>query len=137
MLLEQLKKDSLAARKAGRSLTSRLLITLLGEVETQAKRDGREISDQLIMVTCKKFIANNLETIRLNKTTEDILLAENQVLEAYLPQQLTETELRVIIRALNAENIGEVMGHLKSNYVGRYDGKVASSVAREYLSSKG
>lgn len=134
MLLNELKKDSLAARKAGKTLTGRLLITVLGEVETQAKRDGREISDQLIMATCKKFIANNLETIRLDKSMEDILLAENQTLEAYLPQQLTETELRVIIRDLNAENIGEIMGHLKSNYVGRYDGKLASSIAREYLS---
>lgn len=135
MLLTEMKKESLAARKDGRTLVSVLLITLVGELETQAKRNGREIDDQLVIATCRKFISNNLETIQLSKVQEGQLLAENQILEKYLPQQLTETELRVIIRELGAENIGAVMGHLKTNYVGRYDGKLASSVAREYLSN--
>lgn len=136
MLLDDLKRDSLAARKDGRSLVSRLLITVIGEIETQTKRDGKEATDQLVIATCKKFVANNLETIGLTKKHESGLLSENQILENYLPQQLTETELRVIIRDLGAENIGAVMGHLKSNYAGRYDGKSASGIAREYLAVK-
>lgn len=134
MLLDEMKAESLKARKDGRTLVSVLLITLIGELETQAKRHGREIDDQLVISTCRKFVTNNLETIQLSKIQEAQLLAENQILEKYLPQQLTETELRVIIRELGAEHIGAVMGHLKTNYTGRYDGKLASSIVREYLS---
>lgn len=59
---------------------------------------------------------------------------EIEILTSYLPKQLSEAELQKVIadfRASNPDaNVGAVMGFLKANYEGLYDGKAASQLAR-------
>ncbi len=134
-LFEKVKQDRMSARKAKNESMTSVLTTLVGELEGQAKRTGSEVTDEMVIQTCKKFILNNSDTLKLTITTEvnEKLVAENAALIIYLPKQLTEQDLRVIVSQLNATNLGEVMKHLKDNYNGQYDGKMASAVAKELV----
>ena len=56
-------------------------------------------------------------------------------LEDYMPKQLTEDELIAIIKKIQEENpdanMGVIMKELKIRHNGQYDGKRASTLARE------
>ncbi len=67
-------------------------------------------------------------------------LAEIEVIERYLPKQLSEGEAREAIAAIIEElglsskkELGTVMKELKARYPGQVDGKLASSLAAQLL----
>ena len=64
------------------------------------------------------------------RTTE----REIAILNGFLPQQMDEFQLREAIDAFKAANpdanMGGIMAHLKANYAGLYDGKLASQIAK-------
>ena len=59
---------------------------------------------------------------------------ELAILESYLPSQFSEDELRKIVSdyvsTTEGANMGSVMGYLKQHFGGQYDGKMASTVAK-------
>lgn len=71
--------------------------------------------------------ANALTVVKDNINVAN---AEIDILHSYLPKQLTKEELEAIIKNLNTKNVGEIMKHLKDNYSGVYDGKLASEIAK-------
>lgn len=146
MLIEKIKTDQVEARKARNTLAATLLTTLLGEANMVAKNAQRDApTDEEVQAVVKKFLKGNLETqAALSKGGPDYrayqmseAIAEQAILESYLPQQLSEEELRQIVIDTIANgtpnNMGALMGYLKSNYVGKYDGKIASAVIKTVL----
>ena len=135
-LFQTLKTDRIQSMKDRNAVAKSILTTLVGELEGQAKRVQSDVSDAMVVQTCKKFMASNAETISYKLTSEDViarLTSENTILTSYLPVQMSESEIREIIVGLDASNIGEVMKHLKANYAGKFNGTLASSIARELL----
>jgi uncharacterized protein YqeY len=130
-----LKKRSLEARKNRNKVIATAAITLMGELETDAKRSGSEVTDEQVYARAKKMIASNYETIQLSKDLDKIgiLNEENEFFDSLLPKQLNEDELTSLIKAMNPNNMGEVMKHLKQEYPGRFDGKVASKIAKDII----
>lgn len=142
-LLSVIKADQLIARKARDSIRSALLTTLIGEASTIGKNAGnRESTDAEVQAVIQKFVKNLNETIehlRKCKTWTiddpsvaaiDKAMAERNYLTAYLPQQLTISQLEEVVRALfedGANSIGAVMKALKEQYNGQYDGKLAKA----------
>ena len=130
-LMEAIKVKQLAARKAGAPEAS-LYTTLLGEAGAIGKNAGnRETTDQEVVAVVKKFIKNLDETINaLTSRNQDAssFLNERSVLEQFLPLQLTELALQHMAKGYTT--MPEFMKHLKENYAGQYDGKLASSVAK-------
>ena len=130
-LMEQIKTEQIAARKAGDSRAS-LLTTLLGEASMVGKNAGRETTDQEVVAVVKKFIKNVDETINaLTMRNQDAsaFLMERGVLEQYLPMQLSEDALRQVAEC--QKDMPSFMKHLKENFAGKYDGKLASMVAKK------
>jgi uncharacterized protein YqeY len=146
--LAQIKADQLQARKDKNTLVVALLTTLIGEAKSLAdavaekeprdansaviKRDPT--SDELI-ATVRKFLKGNAE-VQAN-VKDEVALAdarkEAEILNGYLPQQLTAEQLEQIFRAefpdgVTAKERGKAMAILKANYNGQYDGKLASDV---------
>lgn len=112
-----------------------VLTVLVGELELESKRKGIEPSDEDVTRMAKKFYVANSEVIQLS-TKDDVkssLAEENKALEAFIPVQLSESELRALYEESGVENVKEFMAFLKKNYAGKYDGKLASSVAQEAL----
>lgn len=136
MLVDDIRSQRMTAMKARDSVTKTLLTTLLGELESIAKRTQCDITDDMVVKACKKFISGNNEVIeagvKLNLELPN-LEAENVLLETFIPKQLTEDELRAIIVEMDASHLGEIMQKLKANYDGIYDGKLASTIARDIL----
>lgn len=129
-LMEQIKIKQIAARKAGMPEAS-LYTTLLGEAAMVGKNAGRETTDQEVVAVVKKFIKNIDETIdalmQRGQNTH-AYMTERSLLDQFLPQQLSETQLRYM--ATEQSNMPQFMKFLKDNYAGQYDGKLASTVAK-------
>lgn len=101
--------------------TRTLLGTVLGELDRISKTPTDNECIQLI----KKMIESN----RLVNTTES--LYENQLLEQFIPQQLTESQIESIIKRERFQSIKDCMGFFKELYAGLYDGKLVSKIFKE------
>ena len=128
MLYQQIKSARVAALKSGDKMTATTLVTLLGEL---SRLDSKEPSDAQVVGVVQKML-KGIEDIQKVRPSEE-LTQEAATLKAYLPQMLTEDELKSIIAEARSNGItvmGELMKHLKDNYAGRYDGKVAAGLCR-------
>ena len=132
MLIDTIKADLLKARTDKKYKITALLGVLIGETENQAKRQRQVMDDGMLMATCRKIIKNNLEVIKVsNGEKDEALLAENTLFEAYLPKQMSDEDICGVISHLDLDNVGAIMRHLKDNYGGQYDGRLASRIAAE------
>lgn len=130
-LIEQIRQKQIQARKE-RSADASLLTTLLGEAEMVGKNAGnRAPTDEEVVTVIKKFIKNIDETLAVIKHPEASaqLVGEKAALEKFLPKQLDEDTLRMITK--NCKDLPDFMRYLKQEYAGRYDGKLASTIAKE------
>ena len=143
-MLVQLKKDHLESRKQRDSLKSNLLGTVLAESAMIGKNDGnRETTESEILAVIKKFlkgINESIESLRKQDRDTADIEKEREILESYMPSQLSKEKLTEIINNLVAElpeknmkQMGKIMGEIKKNYDGQFDGKMASLLVKSAL----
>lgn len=132
-MIQKIKSKLLEARKAKNTPAVEILKVLLGEIESEQKR-GNEVNDAFIIARAKKLIESNKDCIEHTFSNDAIRLSmQNDVLETLIPQQLNEESITKIINDNSFKNMGEFMAHMKSNYAGMYDGKLASSIAKKAI----
>jgi uncharacterized protein YqeY len=138
-LLNQIKADQLAARKARNGITASLLTTLIGEASIIGKNAGRETTDPEVVGVIKKFI-NNIDICLESFAGEAKVAAEIEkgILGKYMPVQITKEQMFEIIKKIRATKgskleMKDIMQAFKTQFAGMYDGKVLSNVAKEYL----
>ena len=145
MLLETINQDRNEARKMKYTATATLLTTLYSEAQMVGKNDGnRETTDAEVVAVIKKFVKNIDETLSNLPETDpryEAAKTEREVLNFYLPKQMTEEDLRTAIgEIIQSRNLSEprdmgiVMKELKAAFDSQFDGKMASQIARELLS---
>jgi len=136
--MEQIKRDQLEFRKQRQSVEVSVLTTLIGEASAIGKNNGnRETTDAEVIALVKKFLDNNIATIKLlaiDNTQVDVLNTENAALQVYLPKQMSEQEIRDALATCSKE-LGKIMGHFKKAFPGMYDGTLVSRLAKEYVAS--
>lgn len=137
-LIDTIKADQLTARKNREAIRASLLTTLLGEANMVAKNANREKpTDDEVTAVIRKFLKGNAEVLAHADDADSLVASkEKEVLESYLPKQMTEDELWVAVKKAIAEgatNVGAVMGYLKTNHAGLYDGKMASTLIKAEL----
>lgn len=102
----------------------------LGVLKTEVTKESREPEDAYIVGKIKSMVKNAESTNSLDDMELDIL-------NSYLPKQLSEDDLRgeIInyIKQNEGANMGQVMSFLKNTFEGEYDGKMASTIVREIL----
>lgn len=150
-LIDQIKAEQLAARKDKNALAAALLTTLIGEATAIGKNDGnREVTDSEVVAVVKKFIKGIDETMSAmtNASNNDgsadryvNLMHEKEILNRFLPVQLSELDLQKIVGTLaqalperNPRQMGVLMKQLKEKHEGQYDGALASKVIKAVLS---
>lgn len=141
-LLETIRADQITARKEKQKDKATILTTLYSEAANVGLNDGkRESTDKEVLAVIKKFLKGVEETLAVAEGTCTPLLLERQILINYLPPQLSEDDLTTIvtdlIQALEApsmRDMGSIMKTLGTEYDGRYDGKMASTIIKEALS---
>jgi uncharacterized protein YqeY len=146
-LKEQLQhdlQDAMRARDEQRKLALRMALTAvqLAEVEQRG-----ELSDAAIVEVIRKEVRRRedaLEMVRQAGRTDMVAEDEEQVaiLRSYLPQLLTEEELKVIVQEVIAEaqatspaEMGKVMKLIMPRVQGKADGRMVSQVVRDLLSA--
>lgn len=143
-LLSEIKKDQLQSRKDKNAVVTAILTTLIGEASMAGKNDGnRESTDLEVVVVIKKFIKNiNELASAVGEGNHGYIdaIAERQILESYLPSQLSEDEISDIalkqisyLEEASPKSMGKIMSYLKTNYAGQYDGKLASKIVKDLL----
>lgn len=135
-ILSIIKSDYLVLRKAGAKAKVSFLSSLIGEIESKATMvDGKKVvSEADAIAVLKSYEKKNSEFRAINDLPVAVienLDFELELIRNYLPKQLTNDEIRNILIKLETTNLGEMMKHLKENYSGLYDGKLASSIAKE------
>ena len=137
-LIEKIRADALTARKA-RALEAGVLVTLIGEIDTKTKTfsPARSMTDAEVIAVIRKFLKNLDEVLARLPDDADpraaAFKAEKAALEGYMPGQLGEAELRAFVAARPGLSLGEIMAALKAEHAGRYDGRLASRIAKESL----
>ena len=127
-LFSGIKSDQVLSRKQRDQVKSNLLTTLIGEITKKAKDDGdREVTDLDVISTIKSFMSN-MDIVLKHEEANVIALEEKWILGSYLPKQLDQNELSLIISKNEFKNLGEFMKFLKINHAGLYDGAMAKSV---------
>lgn len=125
-LIEKINADFMGAYK-NKEMEKK---DFLGVLKTEVTRESKSPVDSDVMAKIKSMIKNAAETNSLSDF-------ELEILNSYLPKQLTEAELGDIVNdyvsANEGANMGAIMGYLKSNYDGQYDGKTASMVVKSVL----
>lgn len=151
----RLNEDVKAAMRSGdkRRLATLRLITaaikdrdLNAHLDEQGQATGRDaISDQDILALLQKMIKQRRESIETYRKggREDLVnqeLEEIAVIEGYLPQQMSEDEMRAAVAGLVAElnakglkDMGRVMGALKERFTGSMDFGKASALLKDAL----
>ena len=140
-LREQLNEDiktAMKAREADRLATLRLMLSAVKQREVDERIT---LDDAGVVAVVEKMIKQRRESIvQFEKGARQDLAdkekSEIGVLEAYLPQQLSQAEIDAIVAeaiaatgAKSAADMGKVMGVVKPKLAGRADmGKVSGLV---------
>ncbi|MBS0618459.1 MAG: GatB/YqeY domain-containing protein [Spirochaetes bacterium] len=140
MLFERMQKESLEARKARDAVKSGVLTTALAQIKALAIDDGhRAVTDADVLKIVRQFLKAAEENLalaaqgKMDATRAEQYKTEKEILLSYLPQQMSAADLKAAIKKSGAANIGEIMKYLKANHDGQYDGKLASTVAKEVI----
>lgn len=136
-LIDRLKSEMREARLARDTKDVTFFSTIIGELEGKAKLkkpvEAQVVTDEEVIAYAKRYIQTNLDNIRLAKTIEEVqfLEQENAYLSQFVPDELTENQIKDVILSNEFFNIGQFMQHMKQHYAGRYDGKLATEIFKK------
>jgi len=132
-LKAQITDDMKSAMKAGEKDRLKVVRLILAAVK-QVEVDKRiELDDAAVLSVLDKMVKQRRDSVEQfqkgnRNDLADIELAEIAVLEEYLPEQLSDTELDALIEqaiastgAESVRDMGKVMGQIKSQAAGRAD----------------
>lgn len=143
---KRIQNDLVAAMKAKDSvkLASVRAIKTAITVAKTAPGAPSELTDGDIQKIIQKLVKQRKDSAEQyiaagRQELADNEIAEMNIMEEYLPKQLSEEEIKDIVMRLMVQsdipcNMGVVMKYFKENYSGQYDGKIVSTVAKTYLS---
>ena len=140
-LKTRLQADLTTARKAREKVRTLVLSTTLSELRNREIDLGHEASDDDVIQVITKAIKQRkdaAEQMRAGGRPElaDKEESEAEVLGAYLPEGLSEDEVRAMIREIvdgGVTEMGPLMGRLMPQLRGRFDGKAANALVRDVL----
>jgi uncharacterized protein len=145
---EKFSSELKAAMKAGekrRVGTIRMIIAALKDKDIEARGQGKTVSDEDILALLQKMTKSRKESQEIYEKAGRVDLATQEseeiaIIEGFLPQQLSETEVAQAIAAAIAEtkassikDMGKVVGALKGKYAGRMDFAKASALVKRKL----
>ena len=141
LLKDRLRSDLNRARRSRDKARTLVLTTMLAEVRNREIDTGAPLDDDGVRGVLAKAIKQRRDAADQMREGGRPELAETEeaqarLLQEYLPPELTEDDVREIVREIvkgGAAHIGAVMSQLMPRVRGRFDGKAASRIAREEL----
>ena len=155
MLKEKIKSDSNEFLKSGEHFKLGVLRMLLASVMSKEKdkkfkekmEGDAQLSDEEIIDVVSSEIKKRKDAIVLYEKGNRPELAENEqkeieVLKVYLPEQLSEEEIKKLVQeavaktgAKEMKDMGKVMAELNPKVKGKADGGEVSKIVKQMLSN--
>ena len=140
-LKNRLRSDLTSARKDRDKLRTLVLSTILADVHNREIELRAELSDdQTVKVLSRGIKQRKDAASQMRAAGRDELAngeeAQLTVLSEYLPEGMSEDEVRALVRAAiedGVDQMGMLMGRVMPQIRGRYDGKEANRIVREEL----
>lgn len=145
---ERLQEDWKQAMKSKDKFRSSTISLAKSAILLVEKTDGIKLEDeQVIEILAKEVKQRNEAILEFQKGNRQDLVdsakAEIEILKEYLPQQLSEEEIKKIVidvadnlGASSMKDMGKVMAEVRPKVVGRADGRLVSSIVKNYLNNK-
>ncbi len=147
-LQERVQTDITAAMRGGDGLRRDVLRMAVNAADYVEKRQQRPLTDDEFVAVLTREVKTRRESVEAyaNAGREDLAAkerAEIEILSEYLPEALSEDEVRALIEqaiaatgAADARDLGKVMGWLSPRTRGRADGKVVSGLVAQALARR-
>ncbi|TRO83214.1 GatB/YqeY domain-containing protein [Desulfuromonas acetexigens] len=135
-------KEAMRAKNSLRLNAIRLVKTAIKNKEIEARQ---EFDDQAVIGVLSTLVKQRRESGQVYRESNRADLAEKEeqelaVIQEFLPQQLSEEEIKTIIEAAVAEtgaasarDMGKVMKIVSAKTVGRADGRMVSELVKARL----
>jgi len=142
---ENIRKDMFAASKEGRVDESNILKMALAAIKNVEIETVKELEDGEVEKILRKETRKITDSIdQYTKMGRDDLLAKEraqlEILDKYLPQLLTEEEVRVVVKNKIAElgitemkDMGRLMGSVMAEIGSLTDGNTVKNIVSELL----
>jgi uncharacterized protein YqeY len=139
-------KESMLARNELKTSVLRMLLSAINYYEIEKGGAGYNATDEDVMNVLQKQVKQRRDSIDQFKSAGrqelvDKETKELEMLNAYLPEQMGEEEIRGIVKlaitesgATSMQDIGKVMGALMPKVKGKADGNIVNKIVREELS---
>lgn len=144
--LQEELKQSMLAKNELRTSVLRLLLSSIGYFETQKGGAGYTASEDDVLSVTQKEVKQRRDSIEEYKKAGrqelvDKEQKELEILQAFLPEQMSETEIQTIVEqtinetgATSMQDMGKVMGALTGRLKGKSDMGIVSGIVRSKLS---
>jgi uncharacterized protein YqeY len=139
-------KDAMKAHDARRVSTLRLVNSAIKNADIEARGQSKDaLADEAILSLLQKMIKQRQESVELYEKGGRAELAQQEreeigIITAYLPQQMSEDDVRTAAQAAIAEtgaagvkDMGKVIALLKQRHSGQMDFAKASGVVKGLL----
>lgn len=111
-IFEQLKEELKQAMKSGETVKREVIRFVMAEIKKEAVDAGTDrenISDEVALKVLDKAAKSRRESIKIYTETGRNDLAESEeaelnIIQAYLPAQISDEELKAIVDQVKAEN---------------------------------
>lgn len=140
-LKSRIQNDLNQSRKDRDKPRTLVLSTALSEIKNREIDGGESLDDDGVVQVLARGIKQRSDAAEQFRDAGRAELAENEeaqseILRAYLPEGLSEDEVRAMVREIVADGVtemGPIMGRLMPRIRGRFDGGEANRIVREEL----
>ena len=144
-LFDTLQNDMYAAMKNGDKHKTGTLRVALSTLKDKKIEKRGDLTDVEAIKIIQNLVKQRKEAADIYKENgrNDLMENENaelKILNAYLPQMMSEDDLRILVQkvvddtgASSLSDIGKVMPEVMKQSAGKADGKMAQSIVRDLL----
>ncbi len=144
-LLIELRKANMQAMKDHDTVKKGVLSLVISSIALAEKEDGKTLTREEELTFIQKELKQTRESLTETPADRTDLIKETkkkiEILESYLPRQLTEEEIKTAIESILTEkglepvkkSQGVVMKEIMAKYKGQTDGKTVNKVLSTIL----
>ena len=144
-LMDKVQQDMYIAMKSGNQIKTSTLRTLLSKLKDKKIDNEGNLTDSDSIKVIQKLVKQRRESADIYRNADREELAINEEaelfeLETYLPEMMSENDIRQLIQdviqeagAKNMADIGKVMASVMQRGSGKVDGKKANKIVQELL----
>ena len=144
-LLIELRKANMQAMKDHDTVKKGVLSLVISSIALAEKEDGKTLTREEELTFIQKELKQTRESLAETPADRTDLIEETkkkiEILESYLPRQLTEEEIKTAIESILTEkglepvkkSQGVVMKEIMAKYKGQTDGKTVNKVLSTIL----